>query len=436
MVVCNTSVIIVGVKVWSITMADIKSQANVSKQASFQMAVLDTELKNNALKAIATALEDNKNQIFDANNKDLDNAIKEGLDDPLIKRLKFDDHKLADVIAGINSLIGLEDPVGKIKLHTTLDDDLELYRVSCPIGVIGIIFESRPDALVQISSLCLKSGNSVFLKGGREALETNKALFSVINKASLDAGLPEGWINLLETRSDVSEMLTLNDYIDLIIPRGSNEFVQYIMNNTLIPVMGHADGVCHTYIDIDADIDKAISVVVDAKTQYVSVCNATETVLINKNLDNLVKGEICKALEDKGVKLHFDGEIVNWHHEYLDYEVSIKFVDNVDEAINHINKYGSGHTESIITENMETAEYFMNKVDASSVMLNTSTRFADGFRYGFGAEVGVSTSKLHARGPVGLEGLISYKYKIYGNGHIVADYASGKKTFKHIRREV
>ena len=417
-------------------MSDIKVQANVSKQASFQMAILDTNLKNNALKAVATALEANKDYIFEANNRDLDNAVKEGLEGPLVKRLKFDEHKLSDVIAGINSLIGLEDPVGKVKLHTTLDDGLELYRVTCPIGVIGIIFESRPDALVQISTLCLKSGNSVFLKGGREALETNKALYSVINKASIEAGLPDGWINLLETRDDVSEMLTLNEYIDLIIPRGSNSFVQYIMNNTLIPVMGHADGVCHTYVDVDADIEKAMDIVVDAKTQYVSVCNATETVLINKSLDNLAKGEIVKALEDHDVRIHFEDDVTEWHHEYLDYDVSIKFVETVDDAINHINKYGSGHTEAIITENKETAEYFMNKVDASSVMLNASTRFADGFRYGFGAEVGVSTSKLHARGPVGLEGLISYKYKIYGNGNIVADYASGKKTFKHIRREV
>ncbi len=417
-------------------MSDIKVQANVSKQASFQMAILDTDLKNNALRAVATALELNKDFIFEANNRDLDNALKDGLDGPLVKRLKFDEHKLSDVIAGIESLIGLEDPVGKVKLHTTLDDGLELYRVTCPIGVIGIIFESRPDALVQISTLCLKSGNSVFLKGGREALETNKALYSVIKQASIEAGLPDGWINLLETRDDVSEMLTLNEYIDLIIPRGSNSFVQYIMNNTLIPVMGHADGVCHTYVDEDADIEKAIDIVVDAKTQYVSVCNATETVLINKKLENLAKGEVVKALEDNGVRIHFEDEVADWHHEYLDYDVSIKFVDSVDDAINHINKYGSGHTEAIITENMETAEYFMNKVDASSVMLNASTRFADGFRYGFGAEVGVSTSKLHARGPVGLEGLISYKYKIYGNGNIVADYASGKKTFKHIRREV
>ncbi|MCQ2516696.1 MAG: glutamate-5-semialdehyde dehydrogenase [Saccharofermentans sp.] len=417
-------------------MSDIKVQANVSKQASFQMAILDTNLKDNALKAVAEALEANKDYIFEANNRDLDNAVKEGLEGPLVKRLKFDEHKLSDVIEGINSLIGLDDPVGKVKLHTTLDDGLELYRVTCPIGVIGIIFESRPDALVQISSLCLKSGNSVFLKGGREALETNKALYSVIRNASIEAGLPDGWINLLETRDDVSEMLTLNEYIDLIIPRGSNSFVQYIMNNTLIPVMGHADGVCHTYVDVDADIEKAMDIVVDAKTQYVSVCNATETVLINKSLDNLVKGEIVKALEDHGVRIHFEDDITEWHHEYLDYDVSIKFVESVDDAINHINKYGSGHTEAIITENRETAEYFMNKVDASSVMLNASTRFADGFRYGFGAEVGVSTSKLHARGPVGLEGLISYKYKIYGNGNIVADYASGKKTFKHIRREV
>jgi glutamate-5-semialdehyde dehydrogenase len=354
----------------------------------------------------------------------------------LLKRLRFDDHKLNDVVDGIKSLMTLEDPVGKIKLHTTLDDGLELYRVTCPIGVIGVIFESRPDALVQIATLCLKSGNAVFLKGGREAANTNRVLFETIRDASVQNGLPEGWINLLESREEVNAMLSLSDYIDLIIPRGSNAFVQYIMQNTTIPVMGHADGVCHTYIDRYADEAKALKVTVDAKTQYVSVCNATETILIDKTLETTLMPKIIAALEDKGVKVHLESEVTEWHHEYLDYEVSIKLTNSIDEAIDHINKYGSGHTDSIITEKMDRAEYFMNKVDSGSVLLNCSTRFADGFRYGFGAEVGISTSKLHARGPVGLEGLVSYKYKLYGDGHIVADYASGDKKFKHIRRDI
>ena len=417
-------------------MSYLYSKAVTSKQASFTMALLDNKTKNDALEAVASALLANKEKIFEANKLDLERSEKEGLEGPLMKRLRFDEHKLNDVVDGIRSLMTLEDPVGKIKLHTTLDDGLELYRVTCPIGVIGVIFESRPDALVQIATLCLKSGNSVFLKGGREALETNKALYETIRDASEANGVPEGWINLLESRDDVTAMLELNDCIDLIIPRGSNAFVQYIMKNTTIPVMGHADGVCHTYIDKDADEATALKVAVDAKTQYVSVCNATETILIDKSLENTLMPKLIKALEEKNVIVNLEADVEDWHHEYLDYEVSIKLTNNVDEAIDHINKYGSGHTDAIITTNKETAEYFLNKVDSGSVLLNCSTRFADGFRYGFGAEVGISTSKLHARGPVGLDGLVSYKYKLYGDGHIVGDYASGEKKFKHIRRDI
>ena len=417
-------------------MSYLYSKAVTSKQASFTMALLDNKTKNDALEAVASALLANKEKIFEANKLDLERSEKEGLEGPLMKRLRFDEHKLNDVVDGVRSLMTLEDPVGNIKLHTTLDDGLELYRVTCPIGVIGVIFESRPDALVQIATLCLKSGNSVFLKGGREALETNKALYETIRDASEANGVPEGWINLLESRDDVTAMLELNDCIDLIIPRGSNAFVQYIMKNTTIPVMGHADGVCHTYIDKDADEATALKVAVDAKTQYVSVCNATETILIDKSLENTLMPKLIKALEEKNVIVNLEADVEDWHHEYLDYEVSIKLTNNVDEAIDHINKYGSGHTDAIITTNKETAEYFLNKVDSGSVLLNCSTRFADGFRYGFGAEVGISTSKLHARGPVGLDGLVSYKYKLYGDGHIVGDYASGEKKFKHIRRDI
>ena len=417
-------------------MSDLKTTAQMSKTASFTMALLDNETKTKALEAVACALFENRDRIFEANQKDLTRSEGEGLEGPLMKRLRFDEHKLNDVVDGIRSLQNLNDPVGEIKLHTTLDDGLELYRVTCPIGVIGVIFESRPDALVQIASLCLKSGNSVFLKGGREAAETNRVLYEVIRDASVSNGLPEGWINLLESREEVNAMLSLSDYIDLIIPRGSNAFVQYIMQNTTIPVMGHADGVCHTYIDRYADEATALKVVVDAKTQYVSVCNATETILIDKTLETTLMPKIIAALEDKGVTVHLESEVTEWHHEYLDYEVSLKLTSSIDEAIDHINKYGSGHTDAIITTNKERAEYFMNKVDSGSVLLNCSTRFADGFRYGFGAEVGISTSKLHARGPVGLEGLVSYKYKLYGDGHIVADYATGEKKFKHIRRDI
>ncbi len=422
-------------------MSELTEKAAKAREASYSMAVLTREQKDSALKAIADALNSEKNRIIAANAEDLANAEAADLEKPLIKRLKFADAKIADVTDGILSLMTLEDPVGKQTLHTTLDDGLELYRVTCPIGVIGVIFESRPDALVQIATLCLKSGNAVFLKGGSEAANTNKVLSEVIYEAGIKAGLPEGWLNLLTTRAEISDMLKLDEYIDLIIPRGSNAFVQYIMQNTNIAVLGHADGVCHTYINEKADPATALKVAVDAKTQYVSVCNATETFLVDEALKDTLLKDLIKTLRDAGVTIYGDDyvaeafgaeKVTEWHHEYLDMKCSVKVVSGIDEAIAHINRYGSGHTDAIITEDKAAADRFMLGVDSGSVLVNCSTRFADGFRYGFGAEVGISTSKIHARGPVGLEGLVSYKYKLLGNGDIVGDYASGAKKFKHI----
>lgn len=412
------------------------------KEASIKLAGADGELKNKALAQIAESLKSRSDEIVRANREDLERCEKENLPGPLLKRLKFDEGKIADVIDGINSLIGLEDPVGRTLLSTELDDGLDLYKVTCPIGVIGVIFESRPDALVQISTLCLKSGNSVLLKGGSEARETNRILTDIIIEATEKAGIPSNWVKLLETRDEVGEMLKMDEYIDLIIPRGSNDFVRYIMNNSKIPVMGHADGICHCYVDEEADVELAVRVVLDSKTQYVSVCNATETLLVNEKTAAAFLPELKKAMDEKDVELtgcHKTREVISiapaseedWKTEYLDYKLSIKVVKDMEEAIEHINTYGSGHTDSIITTNKEKAAYFMNYVDSGNVFWNCSTRFSDGFRYGFGAEVGVSTGKLHARGPVGLEGLVIYKYKLIGNGHIVDDYSSRRKTFKH-----
>lgn len=412
------------------------------KEASIRLAAAGTELKNKALENIARLLMERKDEIIKANNEDLQRSREEKLAEPLLKRLKFDEAKIVDVIDGINSLIKLEDPVGKTLLSTELDEGLELYRVTCPIGVVGIIFESRPDALVQISTLCLKSGNGVLLKGGSEARETNKILAQIITEATEEVGIPPNWIKLLETRADVNEMLKMDKYIDLIIPRGSNEFVRYIMDNSRIPVMGHADGICHCYIDEDADIDMAIRIVVDSKTQYVAVCNATETLLVHKNIAPKVLPELKRALDSKNVELLGCSETQkiipvapateeDWRTEYLDYKLSVKVVGDLEEAIEHINTYGSGHTDSIITNSKEKAAAFMSLVDSGNVFWNCSTRFSDGFRYGFGAEVGISTSKIHARGPVGLDGLLIYKYKLIGNGHIVEDYAKRTKSFKH-----
>lgn len=420
----------------------IKDFAKSAKKASILLSATKTEEKNNALKAIAVALKERSAEIIAANKEDLERSETEQLAAPLLKRLKFDEDKIQGVIEGIESLIQLKDPVGETLMATELDKGLELYKISCPIGVIGVIFESRPDALVQISTLCLKSGNGALLKGGSEALKTNRILADIIHDASVDAGVPQGWLQLLETRSDVSAMLELDEYIDLIIPRGSNEFVKYIMDNSNIPVLGHADGICHLYIDKDADLEKAVPIAVDSKCQYVAVCNATETMLIHEKVASEFLPMLKKGLDQHDVEI-FGCEKTcaiipaekateeSWKTEYLDYKVSIKVVADLQEAIDHINTYGSGHTESIVTENKEAVETFMNLCDTGNTFWNCSTRFSDGFRYGFGAEVGISTNKIHARGPVGLDGLLIYKFKVKGNGHIVADYASGAKQFTH-----
>jgi len=421
---------------------DIKELAHIANKASVSLASLSGEVKNNALKNIADALQFHKGEIFQANSIDIRNGEDEGLLSPVLKRLKFDDKKLDEVISGIQSLISLEEPVGKELMVTELDKDLILHKVTCPIGVIGVIFESRPDALVQISCLCLKSGNACLLKGGSEALETNRVLARIIYEASISAGITEGWMHLLETRQDVKEMLDCDDSIDLLIPRGSNEFVKYIMNNTKIPVMGHADGICHCYVDQFADLELASKVVLDSKTQYVAVCNATETLLVHEKIAEEFLPIIFAALDTKQVQMYGcekTQNIINvspandesFKTEYLDYQISIKVVTDIDEAINHINKYGSGHTDAILTQDSKRAELFMVLVDSGNVFWNCSTRFSDGFRYGFGAEVGISTSKIHARGPVGLEGLLIYKYKLYGKGQIVADYSEGRSRFTH-----
>jgi len=412
------------------------------KEASIELAGAGTDLKNRALARIAESLKENQEDIIRANREDLLRSEKENLPAPLLKRLKFDEAKIRDVIDGIYSLIELDDPVGKTLLSTELDDGLELYKVTCPIGVIGVIFESRPDALVQIATLCLKSGNAVLLKGGSEAKETNRILAGLIDAAAREAGIPSDWMALLETRAEVGEMLKMDRYIDLIIPRGSNEFVRYIMGNSRIPVMGHADGICHCYVDEDADIGMAVRIVTDAKTQYVAVCNATETLLVHEKIAADFLPVVRKALEDKGVELVgcpktravipvAPATEEDWGTEYLDYKLSVRVVAGLDEAVSHINKYGSGHTDTIITRDREKAARFMKYVDSGNVFWNCSTRFSDGFRYGFGAEVGISTAKIHARGPVGLDGLVIYKYKLLGNGHIVADYASRSRSFKH-----
>jgi glutamate-5-semialdehyde dehydrogenase len=421
---------------------DIRTAAKAAKKAAIQLAAIETALKNKALQAIVEAMWTTKEEILEANEKDLASSRKNNLAKPLLKRLKFDEKKLAETISGIESLIDLPDPVGVTLSARELDEGLELYQVTCPIGVIGVIFESRPDALVQISTLCLKSGNGVLLKGGSEAAHTNRALADVIVSASESAGIPMGWLQLLETREHVEEMLKMDESIDLLVPRGSNEFVKFIMDNSNIPVLGHADGICHLYVDEDADLTMASNIVVDAKCQYVAVCNAAETLLVHQAVAGKFLPMIKKALSAHEVELRGCPETEaiievmsateeDWRTEYLDTILAVKVVNSVEEAIEHINTYGSGHTDAIVTANQVTANLFLSLVDSANVFWNCSTRFSDGFRYGLGAEVGISTSKIHARGPVGLEGLVIYKWQIRGSGQIVADYAEGRRKFTH-----
>ena len=403
-----------------------------AKNASKKVATLSTEIKNKALLNIANNLKANQDKIFEANKMDLELAkpfVENGeLSQSVFNRLKLDENKMRDMIQGIIDISNLEDPIGKTLLKRQLDDGLILTKISCPIGVLGIIFEARPDVISQISSLAIKSSNAVILKGGKESINTNKAIMNVIQEAlEKTEGFPENVLTQVFTRDDVKNMLSMDKYIDLIIPRGGNSLVKFIKENTKIPVLGHADGICHIFVDASADLEKSKRVIIDAKTQYPSACNSVETILIHK--DFKYETELLKALEDADIELIATPE--SWHKEYSDKVLSYKFVSSLEEAIEHINEFSSGHTESILTEDENNAKIFMNAVDSAGVYHNVSTRFADGFRYGFGAEVGISTNKTHARGPVGLEGLTIYKYNLEGNGDIVKDYVEGVKKFNH-----
>lgn len=419
---------------------NIKDEAKKMKLAAPQLAAASMEQRNHALGLVADTLQAHADEIFAANEKDMAAADDLGVAPAVQKRLKFNADKLQDVLNGIAQLIALPDPLGKTSLARELDEGLTLYRVSCPIGVIGIIFEARPDALVQISSLCIKSGNCAILKGGRETANTNRILFQLIHESVIAAGLPAACMLQAEQHNEISELLSCHESVDLLIPRGSNAFVQYIMNNTKIPVMGHADGICHIYVDEAFDMYKAIPIIVDAKTQYTAACNAVETLLVNRKIAAGFLPVLANALAENHVQIHgtkevhalIDCEAIDdnaFDQEYLDLILGIKLVDNLQEAIDHINRFGSHHTDSILTENDAAAATFMQMVDSAGVYQNCSTRFADGFRYGFGAEVGISTGKIHARGPVGLEGLVTYKYKLFGHGQTVSQYASGEKQF-------
>ncbi|MFM6357268.1 MAG: glutamate-5-semialdehyde dehydrogenase [Planktothrix sp.] len=424
----------------SISLVDLAQKTRLAAQ---KLGGLSTKEKNQAIEVVAQALEAAAPEIIAANEADCRAAEAEGIAKPLYNRLKFDATKLKSTITGLRDVAKLPDPVGVVQIHRELDHGLKLKRITSPLGVLGVIFEARPEAVIQISALAIKSGNGVILKGGKEAIHSCQALVNAIRQGLSKTAVNPDVVQLLTTREEILELLRLDDYVDLIIPRGSNSFVKFVQDNTRIPVLGHAEGICHIYIDKLADLQKAITITIDAKTQYPAACNAVETLLVHQDIAHKFLLEAVTALQAKNVELRGDTktlEIVNikpaieedWSTEYSDLILSIKIVGNLEEAIAHINTYGSGHTDAIITEDQTAANLFLNQVDAAGVFHNCSTRFADGFRYGFGAEVGISTQQMPPRGPVGLEGLVTYKYQMVGDGHIVATYSGqNAKSFTH-----
>ena len=418
-----------------------------TRLAAQHLATLSAVAKNAAIEAVAKSLEAHADQIVAANKADCHKADGE-VAPAIYARLKLDASKLQAAILGVRDVGKLADPVGQIQINRELDKGLILRRVSCPVGVLGVIFEARPDAVIQIASLAIKSGNGVILKGGSEAIESCTILVKAIKAGLAESEVSPDVVQLLTTRSETTELLKLDRYVDLIIPRGSNEFVKYVQDNTRIPVLGHADGICHLYVDSEVDIEQAIAIAIDAKTQYPAACNAIETMLVHQDIAAEFLPLAIAKLQAHKVEVRLDelgfqlvGESPNiqptteadWTTEYSDLILSIKIVPDLESAIGHINTYGSRHTDCIATTNLTTANMFIDRVDAAGVFHNCSTRFADGFRYGFGAEVGISTQKMPPRGPVGLEGLITYKYRVSGDGHIAGTYTGDDaKPFTHV----
>jgi len=431
-------------------MSGIAANVRKAKETSITLASLDTAVKNKALKAMADALDRERATILDANASDIRNAdalVRKGeIDASAVDRLKITDEKINGMIAGIGGVMKLKDPVGETMSALELDDGLVLYQIKCPIGLLGVIFESRPDVVPQIMSLCLKSGNAVVFKGGREASSSNRKLFDILVNAASSCGVPKDAFVLMESREEVDEILKMDECMDLLIPRGSNAFVKYIQSNTKIPVLGHASGICHVYVDVSADIGKALDVAVDSKVQYPAVCNAAETLLVNRGIADGFLPKLSERLSGYGTEIRADGESYkmmsgnvthaaesDWDEEYNANILAVKIVGSEDEAISFINAHGSGHTDAIVAEDTNAIKKFVSLVDSAGVFVNASTRFSDGYRYGKGAEVGVSTNKIHARGPVGMEGLMIYKYVLMGSGHTVKDY-SGKDAKKYTHR--
>ena len=434
----------------AISEGSVAQVAQRARAAARALARLSAGVRNEVLLAAAKAIEDNAARILAANEIDCraaEAAVAAGtMSSAMFARLRTTERGVAQMAKQVREVAGLPDPLGRRLSATELDDGLELYKETCPLGVIGIVFEARPEVVPQVASLALKSGNALILKGGSEALHSNEALVEIWRDCLAQfPAVPVDAVNLLQTRADVLELLGLDHDVDLIIPRGSRSLVEFVGRNSRIPVLGHGEGICHVYVDRAADIKKALDVTYDAKVQGPAICNAAETLLIHEGIARQFLPQIVSKLKKAGVEIRgcaktlalLPGEGIipateqDWSTEYSDLILSVRIVASLDEAIDHINRYGSRHTEAILTEDAAAAAKFMNEVDAAGVYQNASTRFADGYRYGFGAELGVSNSKLHARGPMGLEGLTSYKFKLFGNGHTVAEYVKGEKKFTH-----
>lgn len=403
-----------------------------AKNAAKTLRSATTMAKNSVLINIANQIKQNRASILKANKQDLTNGKNKGLEAALLDRLMLDNERLNDIVESLNQIVNLPDPIGEITDLKYQPSGIQVGKMRVPLGVMGIIYESRPNVTIDAAALCLKSGNSVILRGGSEAVYSNHALYACIKQGITQAGLNENCAQLIDTqnREAVIELVQASDYVDAIIPRGGKGLVEAISNSAKVPVIKHLDGICHTYIDKDADMQKAINIAFNAKTRRYGVCNATETLLVHASavsriLPELITQYLAKGVELRGCKktTKLSNKIItaikqDWHTEYLDAILSIRIVNSMSEAINHIEQYSSGHTESIITENYASGRRFITEVDSSSVMINASTGFADGFEYGLGAEIGISTDKFHVRGPVGLEGLTSQKFIVLGDGHI------------------
>ncbi|HEX2328343.1 MAG TPA: glutamate-5-semialdehyde dehydrogenase [Candidatus Angelobacter sp.] len=425
---------------------DLKAQVQATRGAGRKLAGLTTEQRNRILVDAADSMERRSDEILAANQNDCDLALAAKIAQPLLKRLKTTSAGIAEMAMRVRDVAKLNDPLGHVLATTELDEGLVLEKVPCPLGVVAVIFESRPDAVPQVSSLAMKTGNGLVLKGGVEARHSNRVLVSIWRDAlaAHDPALSDS-ICLLEDRAEVMQVLQMDREIDLVVPRGSTEFVNFVFRNSRIPVLGHGAGICHVYVDRAADLGMATAVVVDSKIQYPAACNAAEKVLVHREIAAAFLPQVVQALQSVHVEVRVDEECrrlcagadlvpateEDWSTEYSDLRITIKVVSCLDEAMDHIERYGSRHTEAIITRDSDAAARFMEQVDAASVFHNASTRFADGFRFGLGAEIGISNSKLHARGPVGLEGLLTYKYKLRGSGQLVADYVAGGRRFTH-----